>query len=221
MQTTFLATQALPAKVQRGRWPQPVGPACRAGPRTTGGLPYGETPVRCKVAGRSRSASGTYSKKSLRGVSGRLISGPARRGPTANRASRRIQAACQMESRSWGNLTRCAGSMSLPTIGQITGHTGSPVLHSAEERLSGEGAPASTFHSDAHPLLLSPAKIITPPHSLSPRLRVTASPRLPKSHPNQPAQPAGLAQPAQDAGLLAVNWDIPLCQDVVPFSQLC
>ena len=48
------------------------------------------------------------------------------------------RAACQMESRSWGNLTRRAGGMSLPGIGQIVGSPGFPVLHSAKQRLSGE-----------------------------------------------------------------------------------
>ena len=88
--------------------------------------------------------------------------------------------------------------------GQVIGRPGSPVLHSAEQRFSGEmngtlpecphvpmaidglallisnhaavagcrgylpvrslsfGAPASTFHSDAHPLLLLPSRIIAP-----------------------------------------------------------
>ena len=112
------------------------------------------------------------------------------------------RSACQMESRSWGNLTRLAGSRSPPLIGQIIGHIGSTVLHSAEQRLIGEmkgtppershvptathglalwiancaaaagcrgnlpvgslsfGAPASTFHSDAQPLLLLALRIV-------------------------------------------------------------
>ena len=106
-----------------------------------------------------------------------------------------------MESRSWGNLTRFAGSMSLSATGQITGRTGHPVLYSAEQRPIGEmkgtppegshvpmavhgitlsisnraaaarcrgnlpvgslpfGAPTSTFHPVAHPLLSSPSTI--------------------------------------------------------------
>ena len=54
------ASKTLTSGTARPRADNQVGPACRAGPRTTGGLPYGETPVRSKVAGRSRSASGTY-----------------------------------------------------------------------------------------------------------------------------------------------------------------
>ena len=46
-----------------------------------------------------------------------------------------------MESRSWGSLTRRAGSMGQPVTRQIVGCPGLPVLHSAEQRLSGEMCP--------------------------------------------------------------------------------
>ena len=117
-------------------------------------------------------------------------------------AGRRNRAARQMESRSWGNLTRRAGDMRPSGTGQTIGRTGCTVLHSAEQRLIGEmkgtppershvptathrlavwitncaaaagcrgnlpvgslsfGAPASTFHSDAHPLLLLASRIV-------------------------------------------------------------
>ena len=114
----------------------------------------------------------------------------------------RNQAACQMESRSWGNLTRRAGNMRPSVIGQSTGDPGQPVsalsqttsLWRNERNPTGTfplsncstwfsfldrqpscngrvpwepsvgslsfGAPASTFHSDAHPLLLLPSRIV-------------------------------------------------------------
>ena len=73
--------------------------------------------------------------------------------------SRRNQAACQMESRSWGNLTRRAGNRSPALTGQVIGHKSSPVLQSAEQRLSGEikGTPPERSHvpTAAHGLPIS------------------------------------------------------------------
>ena len=80
------------------------------------------------------------------------------RSPT-ERDNRRNQAACQMESRSWGNLTRHTGSTGPPAIGQIIDRPGHPVLHSAEQRFSGEmkGTPPERSHVPAavHGLALS------------------------------------------------------------------
>ena len=128
---------------------QEVGPACRAGPRTTGGLPDGEPPVRSKVAGRSRSASGTYSSEIVAPREQNAHwSDIAADGRQPNGTSRRNQAACQMESRSWGNLTRRAGGRRQPVTRQIIGRTGYTVLHSAEQRLTGEmkGTPPERSH---------------------------------------------------------------------------
>ena len=60
----------------------------------------------------------------------------------------RNQAACQMESRSWGNLARLTGSRRPPSIGQIIGRPSHPILHLAEQRLSGEmkGTPPERSH---------------------------------------------------------------------------
>ena len=69
-------------------------------------------------------------------------------GGRLSRASRRVQAACQMESRSWGNLTRRAGATSPPAIRQIIARPGSPVLPLAKRGLSGEmkGTPPERSH---------------------------------------------------------------------------
>ena len=147
--------------------------------------------------------AGPTQEKSLHRASQTFISGTAwPEADNQNGASRRNQATCQMESRSWGNLTRWAGSMGPPVTGQITSRPGYPVLHPAKQRLSGEmkgtppershaptaahgpalsvsnhtaaarcrgnlpvgslsfGAPASTFHSDTHPLLLLASRIV-------------------------------------------------------------
>ena len=90
---------------------------------------------------RSRSEWSTQAG-SLRCASETLVNGLAR--PMADNrtgASRRDQATCQMESRSWGNLTRRAGSIRPSAIGQIVGCTGCLVLHSAEPRFSSEMMP--------------------------------------------------------------------------------
>ena len=145
-----------------------------------------------------------------------------------------------MESRSWGNLTRRAGSSCPPVIGQIIGRTGSPVLHSAKQRLIGEmkgtppershvltavhgrassitnhtaaarcrgnlpvgslsfGAPASTFHLDAHPLLLLAPRIVAPREQngdqwfSAPTTRLNSTPPAASARSRQqPARPTG------------------------------
>ena len=69
---------------------------------------------------------------------GRLLGARGSPDRHPNGASRRNQAPCQMGSRSWGNSTRRAGNVSPVTSGQIIGRSSYPVLHSAEQRFSGE-----------------------------------------------------------------------------------
>ena len=80
--------------------------------------------------------------------------------PALHRPSHDVEIAVLQAPEAKGGVERLdpvlVGSMSPPFIGQITGRPDCPVLHSAEQRPTGEmkGTPASTFHSDVHALLL-------------------------------------------------------------------